>query len=299
MTQQVPVDPRAVLEQAEADASASGRIQPVATDLGYLRLAIVNVILVGPQGANDRQWVLVDAGLTATAKLIKRAARERFGEGSRPAAIVMTHGHFDHVGALETLAEDWDVPVYCHALERPYMDGSASYPPADPGVGGGLMALLSPLYPTRPVNVGARLHTLPDDGGVPLMPGWRWIHTPGHAPGHVSFWRAADGALIAGDAFVTVAQESAYAVAVQEPELHGPPKYLTIDWRAARASVETLAALDPAVAITGHGRPLAGPALQNGLKTLARDFETVAVPKRSHYAEAPATAEDGSAYRPS
>lgn len=297
MTQQIPVDPAALLREAEADTPAGG-VHAVARDIGYRRLAIVNVVFLGPPGAGDRAWVLVDAGLPLTKGLIERAAAARFGKGSRPAAILMTHGHFDHVGALEALAEEWDAPVYAHALEHPYLDGSAAYPAPDPGVGGGLMALLSPLYPTRPVNVGARLRALPEDGSVPALPGWRWIHTPGHAPGHVSFWREADRALIAGDAFVTVAQESAYAVAVQEPEIHGPPKYLTIDWRAAERSVRELAALKPEVAVTGHGRPLEGAALRTGLDTLAARFAQVAVPEGGRYAERPATPEDGSAYRP-
>ncbi len=297
MSQQIPVDPRSIVEHAEAEAPSGGGVHAILPDLGYRRLGIVNVVFVGPPGAGDRGWVLIDAGLPGTKGLIQRAAAARFGEGSRPAAIVMTHGHFDHVGALEALAAAWDAPVYAHALERPYLEGSASYPPADPTVGGGMMALLSPLYPTRPVDVGPRLRTLPPDGSVPAMPGWRWIHAPGHAVGQVALWREADGALVAGDAFVTVAQESAYAVAVQAPEIHGPPKYLTIDWEAARSSVRALAALKPEVAITGHGRPLAGPALRQGLDALVAAWDTVAVPAEGRYAKAPARAADGSAYR--
>ena len=66
-----------------------------------------------------------------------------FGHGNRPAAILLTHGHFDHVGALKTLAEEWDVPVYAHTLELPYLTGRSSYPPPDPSVGGGAMAAMS------------------------------------------------------------------------------------------------------------------------------------------------------------
>ena len=297
MVQQIPIDAAAIARETDADAPQDGGVHEMRPDLGYRRLAIVNVVFVGPRGAPDRGWVLVDAGLPGTAALIRRAAAARFGAGSRPAAIVLTHGHFDHVGALETLAEQWDAPVFAHPLERPYLDGSASYPPADPSVGGGLMALVSPLYPTKPVDVAARLRLLPEDGSVPPLPGWRWVHVPGHSPGQVALWREADRTLVAADAFVTTAQESAYAVAVQEPEVHGPPKYLTIDWGAAHAAVRTLAALRPELAITGHGRPLAGAALRPGLAALAARFAEVAVPPGGGYVDAPATAASGSAYR--
>lgn len=76
------------------------------------------------------------------------------------------------------------------------------------------MPLLVPLFPRRPIDVSRWLQRLPEDGSVPQMPGWRWIHTPGHTPGHISFWRERDRTIIAGDAFITTNQESAYAVAV-------------------------------------------------------------------------------------
>ena len=94
----------------------------------------------------------------------KHSAAARFGKGARPSAILLTHGHFDHVGALEELAAEWEVPVYAHRIEHAYLDGSAAYPPGDPKVGGGLMAVLSPLYPTKPVNVSDYLQALPEDG---------------------------------------------------------------------------------------------------------------------------------------
>jgi glyoxylase-like metal-dependent hydrolase (beta-lactamase superfamily II) len=78
----------------------------------------------------------------------------------------LTHGHFDHVGPLETLAEEWDVPVYAHALEHCYLNGTESYPPPDSTVGGGLMSLLSPLYPRKPVDVGeSAFQTMPKTDG--------------------------------------------------------------------------------------------------------------------------------------
>lgn len=290
MTQQIPLDASHIAADDQADGTLGA-----AADIAYQRLAFVNVVFVGTPGQPD--WVLIDAGIPGMTGRIAKAAEERFGKDVPPRAILMTHGHFDHVGTLETLVERWNVPVYAHPLERPYLDGSAAYPKADPTVGGGAMALLSPLYPRSPVNVGARLRDLPADGSIPEMPGWRWIHTPGHSVGHVSFWREQDRALIVGDAFITVAGESAYASAVQAPEIHGPPKYFTHDWQAASHSVAALVALEPELAITGHGRAMQGQAMRDALHALAQNFEQVAMPAQGRYVADPQRAEDGSAYK--
>ena len=158
------------------------------------------------------------------------------------------------------------------------------------------MARLAPLYPVKPVNVGARLRGLPANGELAFMPGWRWIHTPGHSVRHVSFWRPADRTLIAGDAIVTTDQESAYSAVTQAPEIHGPPRYFTVDWDAARSSVEALSALHPATIVSGHGRALSGPDLVRAIDELARRFDSIARPREGRYLTHPAHVEDGSAY---
>jgi glyoxylase-like metal-dependent hydrolase (beta-lactamase superfamily II) len=145
------------------------------------------------------------------------------------------------------------------------------------------MALLSPLYPTRPIDVSPRLNALPDDQTVPGMPGWRWLHTPGHTPGHVSLWRIADRLLIAGDAFVTTRQESVYSAVTQAPEMHGPPMYFTPDWPSAKRSVLTLAALEPETVVTGHGQAMQGPEMRSALVRLGERFDEVAVPAHGRY----------------
>lgn len=291
--EQVPIDPASQVGEKQEDGTHA-----IAPDLAFRRVMIANVIFTGLPGSPDGKWVLVDAGMMGGAKAILAAAETRFGSGSRPAAIVLTHGHFDHVGALEELVRQWDVPVMAHELEFPYLDGRAAYPPPDPSVGGGMMSILSRFYPRGPINVRRHLQPLPADGSIPVMPGWRWIHTPGHTPGQVALWRESDRALIAADALITTRQESAYAVMTQRPELHGPPMYYTQDWDKARDSVERLAALEPELVVTGHGPALRGPEMRRALHALARDFDRVAVPEHGRYVQKPANLESGTAYAP-
>ncbi|CAL78966.1 conserved hypothetical protein; putative Metallo-hydrolase/oxidoreductase [Bradyrhizobium sp. ORS 278] len=276
---QIPLPASALAENHEADAARDDGVREIAPDLAYRQLAIVNVVFYGRPGAGDGGWVLIDAGMFGSGPAIRHAAQARFGGSGRPACIILTHGHFDHVGVLEDLSRAWDVPVYAHPLEHPYLNGTRSYPPPDPHVGGGMLATLSPLFPTSPVDVGTQLRELPADHSVPFMPDFRWIHTPGHAPGHVSLWREHDRLLIAGDAIVTTAQESVYASVTQAPEMHGPPMYFTPDWAAARDSVRAIDALSPEMAITGHGAAMRGQEMKQALAELARDFDSVAVPE--------------------
>ncbi|WP_241498988.1 MBL fold metallo-hydrolase [Rufibacter ruber] len=257
----------------------------VAPGVMGMEIVFVNLFFVENP---DNSWVLIDAGLYGSADKIRRAAEEKFGKNNPPKAILLTHGHFDHVGALQTLADYWQVPVFAHRLEFPYLTGISNYPPPDSSVGGGGMAYLSFMYPKKPITFRGRLELLPSDGSVPFLPEWRWLETPGHAPGHVSFFREHDRVLIAGDAFVTRKPESALAVLTQKQEVCGPPAYFTPDWIAARHSVQKLANLQPEVAASGHGLPMRGEALHKGLNELARLFDQLAVPHQGRYVKQPA-----------
>lgn len=272
--------PHAIVSREEAS-----RVHTVAPGVAGLRTVMVNLYYVGPR---EGPWLLVDTGIPGTAGRIRRAAEVRFGHRARPEAILLTHGHFDHVGTVKELAEEWDVPVYAHPLEMPYLTGKSEYPPPDPTVGGGALAFLSPLFPRGPIDLDGRLRELPSDGSVPGFDEWQWIHTPGHSPGHVSLYREKDRALIAGDAFVTTKQASLSAVMTQRVEMHGPPAYFTSDWDAARDSVERLSRLRPNVMATGHGLPLAGKRALDELERIAQQFDVVERPAHGRYAARPA-----------
>lgn len=145
------------------------------------------------------------------------------------------------------------------------------------------MAVMSPLFPRTSADLSGRVQPLPADGSVPTLPDWRYLHTPGHATGHISLYRDADKVLIAGDAFCTTKQESFLAVAKQKPELHGPPAYYTPDWDSARASVQLLAKLCPRTIAPGHGLPMCGDEVPDQLQRLAINFDHIAIPSHGKY----------------
>lgn len=280
------------LQSISQPEAHNGAMEHLPHDLERIHIVMVNAYMFGDPEAGGRDWVLIDAGLPLSASPIIHAAEQRFGPGTRPRAIVLTHGHFDHVGALGELLKRWNVPVYAHRLELPFLTGRSDYPPPDPTVGGGLMARSAMLYLRRAIDLGNRVLALPADGSVPHMPGWRWVHVPGHAPGQVALFRDSDRVLIAADAFVTQKQESFWGVVTEYPKVHGPPKYFTIDWESARESVRRLAALRPSIAATGHGVPMGGLRLQAELDDLVRHFDQLAVPPRGRYVRAPVFADE-------
>jgi glyoxylase-like metal-dependent hydrolase (beta-lactamase superfamily II) len=244
---------------------------------------IVNVIMLGHP--DEGNWIMVDAGMPQSGQEIISVAKNRFGAYNPPKAIVLTHGHFDHVGGILDMVAEWGTQVYAHPFEFPFLTGEKKYPKPDPSVDGGLLAKISFIYPTRPIDIKDHLSPLPGDHSVPEMPDWVWVPSAGHSPGHVSFYRAADRTLISGDAFITVRQDSLYKVLIQKEEVNGPPRYLTTDWQAAWESVRNLELLQPALVLPGHGQPMAGDELREGLKTLVDEFDRIAIPDHGRYVD--------------
>lgn len=259
----------------------SGTGREVAPDVYYYTNQIVNVIMIGHPGS---PWFLVDAGMPTCGKEIQEVAEQRFGK-IPPAAIILTHGHFDHVGGIVHLLEEWKAPVYAHPLEFPYLSGQLDYPEPDTSVEGGLLAKISGIYPHQAVNISESLLTLPADYSIPGFPDWTWIHVPGHSPGQVALFRRKDQLLISADALITVRQDSFYKVLIQKEEVNGPPRYLTTDWALAFQSVVKLAALQPKLIIAGHGQHMQGEALKAGIDKLVSEFGRMAVPDHGKFVD--------------
>ena len=260
------------------------QIKRIAPDIGCLPVSFVNVYFVGRPGG---RWVLLDTGIPGRARQIIAAADARFGGGARPEAIVLTHGHFDHAGNALELAEHWDVPIYAHRPEWPYITGRSSYPPPDPTIGGAI-GFLSRFMPSRPYDLGLRLREL-TGRDVPGAPGWEWLPTPGHSPGHVSLFRQSDRVLLAGDAFATMDMESWFGLATKVQKLSRAGAPFNCDWGATMASVRTLSALRPNVLGCGHGVPISDTEAPARLERFARRFRP---PRRGRYVRQPARVND-------
>lgn len=265
----------------------------IAQGVAFLPVSIANVYFVD---STRGEWVLVDTGVPGKADQIREAAERRYGPGARPAAILLTHGHWDHAGSALDLANFWDVPVYAHPLELPFLTRKSAYPPFDPTAPGFMAFVTRFVGNIKPFDLGDRVQPLESDQDPAGLTGWNWHHTPGHAPGHVSFYRRSDATLLAGDAFTTVNLDSLFAIVTKRQQISRPPTPSTIDWAAARESVQRLAALKPFTLACGHGTPMSGNQAALDFADFARKFP---IPSRGRYVTEPAqTDENGIVYLP-
>jgi glyoxylase-like metal-dependent hydrolase (beta-lactamase superfamily II) len=136
-----------------------------------------NCFLLRPDGGE--RAVLVDPGDEADGLL---AALDALGVGLD--AILLTHTHFDHIGAVAPIARATGAPVWVPALEREVLADVASYVP--PGFGE-----FESWEAEHTLSGGERLELAGLEIDV--------LFTPGHSPGHVSYSVAAEQALFSGD----------------------------------------------------------------------------------------------------
>lgn len=267
--------------QALVRRGVEGRFDDVAEGVGRLGIVFVNVYALNTTGG---RWFLLDTGLPGFARAIRAACEARY-EGRPPEGIILSHSQFDHAGNAQALASEWNVPVYVHQKDLPFVNGEADYPPADPTPGGAIcfMSRFFPMHGYR-LTDSVEVRTLTGDSGeVEGLEGWRWHHTPGQSPGHISLFRQFDQLLLAGDAVATMDLDSWQAQLTWSRELSRPPTPVTFDWEAARRSVDKLADLNPRTVAAGHGLPIDHRHVAGQLHDLARTMQ----PPEGRYARQP------------
>ncbi len=187
--------------------------------------------------------ILVDTGVSGSAKKLRQVISDHHVE-----AIALTHAHVDHAGSARKLSDELGLPVWVGAADREATEsGKAVKSPTTDRPG--LSTIAGALGDFPGVAVARSLHE-----GDELGEGFTVLDTPGHSPGHVSFWRASDRVLICGDVFFNLHPLTTI------PGLRQPPTPFTVDPVRNRASERRLAELDPATAGFGHGPVIQGDA---------------------------------------
>lgn len=264
----------------------SSVMKKVAAGVTQLQIqSFVNLYFV--ETGTPGEWVLVDTGLPGSEKDIIAAADKLFYPGTHPEAIILTHGHMDHSGSVQALAEHWKVPVLAHPLEMPFLTARAVYPAADPTVeDGGTLAFVARFFPPQSFQLSDYVQAFPTESEeVPFLPGWRWLHVPGHAPGQLALFRESDRTLLGADAFATANHESVPALLLQLPKISVAGAPFNYDWQQVRESVQKLAALRPEAIGCGHGPVITGLDATAGLQQLADHFP---MPTKGRYVQEPA-----------
>lgn len=182
--------------------------------------------------------VLVDAGMAGHGKKL----RGKLG-GHAIAAHTLTHAHPDHVGGSKNVVDALGIPFWAPAGEAAAVEaGQAVQKPTK------AKQLLELTAKFKPVPIARRLNEGDEVGGFTVL------DTPGHSPGHISFWRESDRTLICGDVWFNM------NVLTLRPGLRAPLSLPTVDPALNRRSMQRLVELRPETVGFGHGPVMTGAA---------------------------------------
>lgn len=190
---------------------------------------LINVYLAGN--------VLIDAATKFSAGLILGQL-----DGRELSLVALTHVHPDHQGSAKEICEERGVPLACHRDDVDGMEGRR--PVQEAGERHPLSRVFKAVMQGPPRKVDRIL----DEGDE--VAGFRVVHAPGHARGAVIYFRDSDRVAICGDVVESV------NVVTLLPGLTEPPKFLTYDPAENRRSIRKLAALEPSMILSGHGKPI-------------------------------------------
>ncbi|RLQ92267.1 MBL fold metallo-hydrolase [Falsibacillus albus] len=180
---------------------------------------------------------LIDAALPNSAASILQAA-ERIGKPIN--RIVLTHGHMDHVGALDKLKSQLPhASVYISKRDSRLLHGDSSLDPGE----------IHPIKGGVAKNIQTQADVLINDGD--RIGSLIAISSPGHTPGSMSFFDERNGHLIVGDSFQT---RGGIAVSGKMKPLFPFPSFATWNKETAVASARKLAGLQPELLAVGHGK---------------------------------------------
>lgn len=183
-------------------------------------------------------YVVEDALIDAGGRWDRRRIFREIGR-HEISMLALTHVHPDHQGCAKAVCEQLAVPLACHADEVDAMEGRR--PIQDAHQTHVANRLSRRLLAGPPHKVDRVL----EDGDE--VAGFRVVLTPGHARGHIMFFREADRVAICGD----VIRNISWATLL--PGIKEPPEVFTYDPEENRRSIRILADLEPTLILPGHG----------------------------------------------
>lgn len=183
---------------------------------------------------DDDGLSLIDASIPPAADKILDQLQKAGHQPADLKRILITHAHPDHVGALPKLVEATGAEVIISEGERAALEGEIPIPSA-PTMIKPPKTVLENMKADRVISYGDKI---PETLGGLIAFG-----TPGHAPGHTSFWQPDRKIIFVGDTIFNA------------PRLRLPYSFLTCDMAENIRSVQKIAELEPEVACFGHGKP--------------------------------------------